>query len=154
LVSDLSPLDDGTNRISIKSQGGEIRRVLELLSTQASVNILSSPGVVGVIDINLEDVSFEDALNVILKLANLKAREENGVVYVYTAAEFAAIEAQERTPIVRVYHLNYARAEDVATMISPLKITQTLWSSLAMGWRPPVRSMMLKRRNPSPTPGS
>ncbi len=106
-------------RVSLRIEDQEIRKALELLGTQANVNIVVSPTVSGTISVNLEDVSFGQALEVLLKLGRLGAKYEGDVIYVYTAEELTAIEAGANLPVIRVYHLNYIRAIDLAMMIRP-----------------------------------
>ena len=94
----------------------DVRKVLEILSREGSLNILISPNVGGRVTASLKGLSPEQALDAIVKLANLVAFRENGVIYVYTREE----QNRENGLPLRVYHLNYIRSADVATMVKPL----------------------------------
>ena len=117
----------------------DVRRALELLSRQGSLNILVSPGVSGNVTANLQDVSLDEALDAILKLCNLVARREKSLIYVYTLQE--ALEANGRDPkqSTRVYRPNYVRATDLEKMIAPFlsadsgKIAVTPASAVGIG---------------------
>jgi type IV pilus secretin PilQ/predicted competence protein len=113
------PLPNADARVSLRANEEDVRQVLALLGRQAAVNILVSPAVRGAVQIDLENVTFRQALEAVLKLASLAARQESGLVYVYSLGEFDALRGRERRPQVRVYHLNYVRAEDLQLMITP-----------------------------------
>ena len=103
--------------LSLRIEDQDIRRGLELLGAQAGVNIITSPGVTGTVNVALEDVTFDQALDVLLRLAGLVARQENDLVFVYSAEEADELMRREREPVVRVYHLNYVRAVDLYPII-------------------------------------
>ncbi len=112
-------LGEVQTKVSLRVEDQEMRKALELLGSQASVNIVVSPNVQGTVTVNLEDVTFEQALDVLLKLGSLASRREGDIVYVYTAEELATIQKNGRKLEVRVYHLNYVRSLDFAMMIRP-----------------------------------
>jgi len=97
----------------------DVRRALELLSRQGSLNILVSPGVSGYVTANLQGVSIDEALNAILKLCNLVARREKTLIYVYTPQEALESSVRDSKQGIRVYRPNYVRATDMETMITP-----------------------------------
>ncbi|WP_161602547.1 secretin and TonB N-terminal domain-containing protein [Tautonia marina] len=105
--------------LSLRVNNQDIRQALELLAAQAGVNIIPSQGVSGSVSITLEDVTFDRALDILLRIADLEARREGNLIFVYTAAEAEDLRLRENEPIVRVYHLNYVRAFDIFAMISP-----------------------------------
>ena len=99
----------------------EIRKALELLSRQGSLNILVSPKVTGNVTANIEGLTLEQALNAILKLCGLVANRENNLIYVYTPEELRQLDNQNTDDKIgtRVYLLDHLRAEDLQTMIQP-----------------------------------
>ncbi|RUL84187.1 hypothetical protein [Tautonia sociabilis] len=105
--------------LSLRIEEQDIRRALELIGAQAGVNIIISPAVSGTIDVTLENVTFDRALDIVLRLGGLVARQEDDLIFVYTAEEAEEIQRRERTPIVRVYHLNYVRAIDLFAIVGP-----------------------------------
>jgi type IV pilus secretin PilQ/predicted competence protein len=117
--NETGPLPNAEARVSLRADDQDVREVLGLLGRDAEVNILISPAVEGSVRIELNEVTFRQALDAVLKLASLGARQENGLVYVYTLPELDALKGRERQPMVRVYHLNYVRAADLQLMIQP-----------------------------------
>lgn len=121
--ADLKPGDNPSSNvpISLHMDDLDVRKALEMLSRESTTNVLVSPGVTGKITADLKDVTFDQALEAILKLCNLSARREKGIIYVYTPQELSDISLQESDgpQNTRVYRLNYVRSEDIATMITP-----------------------------------
>jgi general secretion pathway protein D len=96
----------------------DVRKTLEMLSRQARVNILVSPGVSGKVTVDLRDKPLHEILDAVGRLCDLTMRRDKDILYVCTPAEQRAAE-EDNLPI-RVYHLNYVRSKDVADMIKPL----------------------------------
>ncbi|MEW4568910.1 hypothetical protein AB1L88_13680 [Tautonia sp. JC769] len=111
--------DEEQPKLSLRVNNQDIRQALELLAAQAGVNIIPSRGVSGTVSITLEDVTFDRALDILLRIADLEARREGDLIFVYTATEAQELRLRENEPIVRVYHLNYVRAFDIYAMIAP-----------------------------------
>ena len=65
----------------------DIRKALDLLAKEGSLNLLVSPNVVGKVTANLKGLSLDDAFASILKLSDLVAVREKGLIYIYTADE-------------------------------------------------------------------
>ncbi len=112
----------------------EIAKALDLLAKEGPLNILISPLVTGRVTANLKGMTLEQALESLLKVGNLVAVREKGLVYVYTA--------DEKLPM-RIYHLSYARAQDLEKMIKSLlspkgKITVTPPSAVGITSPSPV----------------
>lgn len=114
--------------ISVDFQNVEIRSVLHLLSQFTEMNIVASDNVAGNITLNLINVPWDQALDLILKSKNLDMRSNGNVILVAPANELAEQEAKEleaqqkvedflplRTEYIR---LNYANAADLMTLIS------------------------------------
>jgi len=101
----------------------DVRKVLEILSREHSLNIVVSPGVEGQVTANLTGLSPDQTLDVVLKSCNLVAQRDKGVIYVYTPGELLTSQGgvQDDSPVdIRVYQLNYVRSADIEKMIKPL----------------------------------
>jgi general secretion pathway protein D len=98
----------------------DVRKALEILSRDGGLNIMVSPGVSGKVTANLAGLSPEQTLDAILRLCNLVAQRDRGVIYVYSAEESKKAGPKDGGPVIRVYRLNYIRATDVEKMIKPL----------------------------------
>ena len=62
----------------------EITQILEMLSIQSKKNIIASKNVSGGVSANLYDVTFNEALDAILRVNGFGYIEEGNFVYVYT----------------------------------------------------------------------
>src|SRR5262249_27607058 len=107
---------EDTEKAMLHLDDVDVRKVLEILSREGSLNILVSPSVTGRVTASLNGLNPEQALDAILKLSNLVAQREKGIIYVYTREEVSkAIELP-----LRVYRLNYVRSTDLEKMVKPL----------------------------------
>ncbi len=111
---------DGRGRISLHMDDLDIRRAMELLSRQGGLNIMIAPGVTGTVTANLEGVTIDEALAAILRLTNLTARREGGLIFVYSAQELKALAYRDQELETRIFRLNYVRANDVMGIVAEL----------------------------------
>jgi type IV pilus secretin PilQ/predicted competence protein len=116
----------------------EVRKALEVLSRQGSLNILVSPNVSGRVTANLQGLTVEETLAAILRLCNLAARREHNVIYVHTPQEIIQSNLEEETLSLRVYRLNYIKSADLESMITKLlsdkgKLSVTPESEVGIG---------------------
>ena len=121
--------------LSVDFQNVEVRSVLHLISQFTEMNIVASDGVQGNITLNLINVPWDQALDIILKSKNLGMRANGNVILVAPATELAEqeaaeLEAQQRVdtflPLRTEYiRLSYAIAEDVLTLISQGRSSNT-----------------------------
>ncbi|WP_440993864.1 type IV pilus secretin PilQ [Cysteiniphilum litorale] len=121
---------DGFNvnkKISLKFQDVSVRALLQTMAQFAGLNLVVSEGVEGNVSLNLNQVPWEEALNIILVSKGLGKRLMGNILYIAPNAEIAA-QDQEATaaqkanqaaaPLVTEYiHLNYAKAEEVMKVI-------------------------------------
>lgn len=114
----ISPAGDG--KLSIHSRDDDLRILLEQLGEQAGLNILACQSVAGTITVSLNDVSVDEALAVVLKISGFLSRREGNVVYIGTAADFAALEKVHDRVTTRVYRPNYLTAKELANLLTPL----------------------------------
>jgi general secretion pathway protein D len=98
--------------------GQDVRKALEIVSRQAKVNILVSPGVSGTITLDLQNKTLDETLRYLATLCNLSVRRDRDVIYVSTPAEVR--QGEEDDLPVRVYRLNYVKSTDIESMVKPL----------------------------------
>ena len=114
-------------RLSLNFQNIQIRAVLQLLADFTGVNIVVSDKVNGNITLRLNDVPWDQALDIILTTQGLDKRVVGNVVLIDTSANFVlrentALKEQEaakklaptRSDLIQI---NYAKAADIATML-------------------------------------
>ena len=98
----------------------EVSQVLEMLAMQSRKNIIASNNVTGAVSANLYDVTFNEALDAVLRVNGFGYIEEGNFVYVYTLEELDVIEQARRKTESRIYELQYLSASDADEFVKPL----------------------------------
>lgn len=114
-------------KISLSFQSVDVRAVLQIIADVADVNMVVSDSVTGNMALRLEEVPWDQALDIIMNAKGLGMRRENNVISVAPLAEIAAREQAElaarqatrnlaplRSEIIQI---NYARAADIASIL-------------------------------------
>ena len=114
--------------ISLNFQDIPIRTVLQLIADFNGFNLVITDSVSGNITLRLDDVPWEQALDIILKVKGLGKRMDGNVLMIAPAAELATKEREqlesekevaELAPLYSEFiQINYAKAEDIAAMLS------------------------------------
>ena len=115
-------------KLSLNFQDIEVRSVLQLIADFTDLNLVASDTVRGRITLRLQNVPWDQALDLILKTKGLDKRKAGNVMLVAPADEIAAREklelesqrqVQELAPLRTEYlTVNYAKASDVAQLIT------------------------------------
>ncbi len=111
---------EGDGLLSIHSRDDDIRNLLEQLAEQSGLNLMASESVQGTVTVSLEKVGVEAALAAVLKATGFVSRREGNVVYIGTAADFAALEKSLDRIGTRVYRPNYLNAKELQTLLTPM----------------------------------
>lgn len=114
-------------RLSLNFQDIEVRAVLATLADFTGLNLVASDSVSGRVTLNLNDVPWDQALDLILQSQGLSSREKGNVIVVAPASELAELERQELearnqqetlAPLVTEFiEVKYARAEDLSQLL-------------------------------------
>jgi type IV pilus assembly protein PilQ len=114
-------------RLTLNFQDIETRAVLQLLADTSGQNMVISDSVAGNVTLRLQNVPWDQALDVVMRTKGLDSRQEGNVIFIAPATEIAAREkelltarkeAQELSPLRTEYlQVNYAKAADLATLI-------------------------------------
>ncbi len=114
-------------RLTLNFQDIETRAVLQLLADTSGQNMVISDSVGGNVTLRLQNVPWDQALDIVMRTKGLDVRREGNVMYIAPAAEIAArerellsarAEAQELAPLRTEYlQVNYAKASDLAALI-------------------------------------
>lgn len=122
--ADLPEADlDTTDKISLDLKGVDIIELFRILSLKTGLTIVPSKNVKGRINVFLNNISFEDALDIILITQDLASVKKDNIIYVLTGAEYKAtygrdyIENREYTSI----KLKYAAPANVSKVVNELK---------------------------------
>src|SRR3954451_22560533 len=114
-------------RLTLNFQEIETRAVLQLLADASGQNIVVSDTVAGNVTLRLQNVPWDQALDIVLKTKGLDKRKHDNVIIVAPQAELAAQEKaelaakkdmQELAPLRSEYlQVNYAKAKDMEGLI-------------------------------------
>ena len=114
-------------RLSLNFQDIEVRSVLQILADFTNLNIVASDTVGGHITLRLNDVPWDQALDLILKSKGLGKRQTGNVVMVAPQAEINKIEKEEYEALAikekfeplktEIIQLNYAKAAEVQAVL-------------------------------------
>ena len=114
-------------RLTLNFQDIETRAVLQLLADTSDLNIVVSDSVQGNVTLRLQNVPWDQALDILLTTKGLDLRRNGNVILVAPAEEIAARERAELEAIQELQTLeplrsefiqvNYAKAADLATLI-------------------------------------
>nr|PZN75642.1 MAG: type IV pilus secretin PilQ [Pseudomonadota bacterium] len=114
-------------RLTLNFQDIETRAVLQLLADASGQNIVVSDTVTGSVTLRLQNVPWDQALDIVLRTKGLDKRQEDNVIIVAPADELAAREKadlaarkdiEELAPLRSEFlQVNYAKASDMANLI-------------------------------------
>jgi type IV pilus assembly protein PilQ len=114
-------------RLTLNFQDIETRAVLQLLADASGQNIVVSDSVQGSVTLRLQNVPWDQALDIVLRTKGLDKRQEGNVIIVAPADELAAREKadlsakkdiQALEPVRTEYlQVNYAKAADIAMLL-------------------------------------
>ena len=114
-------------RLTLNFQDIETRAVLQLLADASGQNIVVSDSVSGSVTLRLQNVPWDQALDIVLRTKGLDKRRQDNVIIVAPQAELAAREkaelaarkdVQELAPLRSEYlQVNYAKAKDLEALI-------------------------------------
>ena len=124
-------------KLSLNFQDIDVRSVLQLIADFTDLNLVASDTVSGNITLRLQNVPWDQALDLVLKTKGLDKRQVGNVLLVAPADEIAARERQELesqrqiaelAPLRReVVQVNYAKAADIARLFQ--SVTSTVASA-------------------------
>lgn len=114
-------------RLTLNFQDIETRAVLQLLADTSGQNMVISDTVQGNVTLRLQNVPWDQALDIVMRTKGLDMRQEGNVILVAPAPEIAAREKEllaarkeilELSPLRTEYlQVNYARASELAALI-------------------------------------
>lgn len=122
------------DKLSLNFQDIDVRSVLQLIADFTHLNLVASDTVQGGITLRLQNVPWDQALDLVLKTKGLDQRKIGNVLLVAPADEIAARERQEMetqkqiedlAPLRReLLQVNYAKAADIAKLFQSVTGTE------------------------------
>ena len=115
-------------KLSLNFQNIEVRSLLQVIADFTNFNIVTSDSVSGSVTLRLQDVPWDQALDIILQAKGLGMRKSGNVLWVAPKDEIAAKEKLDLESLAAVqsleplrtqsFQINYAKAADIATQLS------------------------------------
>lgn len=117
LLLSMSPLATvfAADNVTMNIKDGDIRDVLTSLSMLGEQSIVTDDTVKGKISINFDNIPFDAALDLVTRTKGLAYRNVHGVIVVSALEQINKYYGE-----VSVYKLNYAKAEDVKTILKDI----------------------------------
>ena len=98
--------------ISVNFENVDIRDVIRILADKGQVNMVVGPDVSATVNLQLNNVTWNDALDVILKTYNLTYKRDGDLIRVMTLEQLQ--HEDEKVPVAtKIVTLNFARASEV-----------------------------------------
>jgi type IV pilus assembly protein PilQ len=114
-------------RLTLNFQDIDVRSVLQLLADTSGQNIVVSDSVTGNLTLRLQNVPWDQALDIVLRTKGLDKRRQDNVIIIGPTDELAAREKseltarkdiQELSPVhTEFLQVNYAKVSDLAKLI-------------------------------------
>ncbi|MGY0560981.1 type IV pilus secretin PilQ [Luteimonas sp. A277] len=105
-----------------------VRTVLQMIAEESDFNVVASDSVTGNVTLRLDNVPWDQALDIILRANSLDKRRDGNVIWIAPQSEIAAYEQaredaranlQDRVEMVTEYiPISYGNAEDIATLLT------------------------------------
>ena len=125
--SSSAPVDYSGDRISLNFQAIEVRAILQILADFNDFSHVVGDNVTGSMTLRLDDVPWDQAVDLVLRLRSLGMRQVGKVMYVAPAVELAESEMRELesnqqvaalAPLLTEYfEVNYAEAVELLTLL-------------------------------------
>ena len=114
-------------KLSLNFQNIEVRSLLQVIADFTNFNIVTSDSVSGSVTLRLQDVPWDQALDIILQAKGLGLRKSGNVLWVAPKDEIAAKEKLDLESVVAVqgleplrtqsFQINYAKSEEIAAYL-------------------------------------
>src|SRR5208337_3681446 len=125
-------------RLTLNFQDIDVRSVLQLLADTSSQNIVVSDSVTGNLTLRLQNVPWDQALDIVLRTKGLDKRRQDNVIIIGPTEELASREkaelaahkeVQELSPThTEFLQVNYAKVADLAKLIKAANAKESMLS--------------------------
>lgn len=146
------PLRANNDRLSLTFDDAPVERILQALADYQQTNLLIAPGVEGRLSLRLDNVGWDRALALVMKLAKLTVVQEEGVLLVYPESwqqlqvqqeKKEREEEKQQTPLEQqTVTLHYASASDIYRSLQAERSLMTPRGSVTVDSR--TNSLLLR----------
>ena len=115
-------------KLSLNFQSIDVRQVLQVIADFTGLNVVTSDSVTGTVTLRLQDVPWDQALDIILQSKGLGVRKTGSVLWIAPKEEIATKEklefesklsSENLEPLrTQSFQLNYAKAADIAPQLT------------------------------------
>ena len=115
-------------KLSLNFQNVEVRAVLQVIADFTGLNIITSDTVTGSLTLRLKDITWDQALDIIMQTKGLDMRKNGNVVLIAPREELAVKEKQQLESMQQIndleplqtemFQLNYQKADAIKALIS------------------------------------
>ena len=115
-------------KLSLNFQSIDVRQVLQVIADFTGFNVVTSDSVTGTVTLRLQDVPWDQALDIILQSKGLGVRKTGSVLWIAPKEEIATKEklefesklsSENLEPLrTQSFQLNYAKAADIAPQLT------------------------------------
>jgi type IV pilus assembly protein PilQ len=126
-------------RLTLNFQDIDVRSVLQLLADTSGQNIVVSDSVTGNLTLRLQNVPWDQALDIVLRTKGLDKRRQDNVIIIGPTEELASREkaelaahkeVQELSPVRSEFlQVNYAKVSDLAKLIKSTNAKESMLSA-------------------------
>ncbi|MEI6438116.1 MAG: secretin N-terminal domain-containing protein [Candidatus Omnitrophota bacterium] len=116
-----------SGNVSLDFREADIKNVLKVLSYKSGINMIAGPEVVGLVNIQLKDVPWQKALDVILSTYGYSYEQKGTIIMVTTVEnlkkrrEDAKLLADQEPVATETFVLNFSKAEEVVKSMDKMK---------------------------------
>jgi type II secretory pathway component GspD/PulD (secretin) len=112
-----------SDKISLDLKGVDINELFKMLAAKSKVTIITTPEVKGRVTVFMDNLSFSDALDVVITMQELAYERKENVVKVMTANEYEKVYGKKfgEHKATRTFKLAYAKPANVLNVINSLK---------------------------------
>jgi len=114
-------------KLSLNFQNIEVRSLLQVIADFTNFNIVTSDSVTGSVTLRLQDVPWDQALDIILQAKGLGKRKTGNVIWIAPNDEILAkekLELESKAAVLTLeavrtqsFQMNYAKASDIAVQL-------------------------------------
>lgn len=115
-------------KLSLNFQSIEVRSLLQVIADFTNFNIVTSDSVTGTVTLRLQDVPWDQALDIIMQAKGLGMRKNDNVIWIAPKEEIVAkekLDLESKAAVLNLeqlrtqsFQVNYAKAADIATQLT------------------------------------
>ncbi|MBI5573264.1 MAG: secretin and TonB N-terminal domain-containing protein, partial [Elusimicrobia bacterium] len=111
--------------VTLDFTDADIKDVLQILAVKTGMNIIYSDDVTGTLSLHLENVPFDEAMNLILQMKGLVLQQVASNVLRVMTPQTLSKERSDSVQVTQIYRLSYSKAADMASKITSIMTAES-----------------------------